>query len=128
MKSPNFIDRNVGSRLRQLRLARGIDPHVLAQELGIPSLRLEALERGRERITAETMRQLARILQAPPSDFFKGLTTEGRTTAESPTVEAATAQEKQLIGDFARIFDAKSREIILTMVAAYAEFGDLDKQ
>ena len=43
------------------------------------------------------------------------------------TAEAAADQEKQLIADFARIRGAKSREVVLALVAAYAEFCDLDK-
>ena len=127
MKTPNFIDRHVGSRLRQLRLLRGVDRQDLARTLGVSASRLEAFEEGRERISAETMRQLSRILQAPPTEFYDGLAQRIHAGAKPVTAEEAAAQEKQLIADFARIRDAKSREVVLALVAAYAEFGDLDK-
>jgi transcriptional regulator with XRE-family HTH domain len=126
MKTPNFIDRHVGSRLRQLRLSRGVDQQDLARRLGISASRLEALEEGRERITAETMRQLSRIMRAPPTEFFSGLSQQVQATAKPLTAEEVAAQEKRLIADFGRIRDGKSREVILALVAAYAEFGDLD--
>jgi transcriptional regulator with XRE-family HTH domain len=125
MKTPNFIDRHVGSRLRQLRLSRGVAAQDLARMLGISASRLAALEEGRERIAAETMRQLSRVLRAPPSEFFEGLA-PGHADAMAPTAEEKAEQEKRLIADFARIRDAKSREVILALVAAYAEFGDAD--
>jgi transcriptional regulator with XRE-family HTH domain len=123
----NFIDRHVGSRLRQLRLSRGVDAQDLARRLGISVARLAALEEGRERIAAETMRQLSRILRAPPTEFFTGMP-QDHATATPPTDEEAAKQEKRLIADFARIRDAKSREVVLALVAAYAEFGDLEKR
>ena len=126
MKTPNFIDRHVGSRLRQLRLLRGVDRQDLARTLGVSASRLEAFEEGRERISAETMRQLSRILQAPPTEFYAGLAQQVHAGARPLPAEEAARQEKQLIADFARIRDAKSREVVLALVAAYAEFGDLD--
>jgi transcriptional regulator with XRE-family HTH domain len=126
MKTPNFIDRHVGSRLRQLRLARGVDAEDMARKLGISASRLEAFEEGRERVSAETMRQFSLILRAPPTEFYAGLARQVQASAPPLTPEEAAAQEKQLVADFARIRDAKSREVILALVAAYAEFGDLD--
>lgn len=127
MKTPNFIDRHVGSRLRQLRLSRGVDPQDLARTLGVSASRLADFEEGRERISAEIMRHLSRILQAPPTEFYDGLAQRVDAGAKPLTAEAAAEQEKQLIADFARIRDAKAREVLLALVAAYAEFGDLDK-
>jgi transcriptional regulator with XRE-family HTH domain len=128
MKAPNFIDRHVGSRLRQLRLLRGVDREDLARTLGVSASRLEAFEEGRERISAETMRQISRILQAPPTEFYAGLAQQVHTDAKPLTAEKAADQERRLIADFARIRDASSREVLLALVAAYAEFGDLDRE
>ncbi len=129
MEAPNFIDRHVGSRLRQLRLERGVDPQVLARTLGVTMARLEGLEAGNERLSAELMRKLSRILRARPSEFFAGLAPGGGESAKAPRVPVPAAeQEQQLLADFARIRDAKSRDILLALVAAYAEFGDLEQK
>lgn len=125
---PNFIDRHVGSRLRQLRLSRGMDAPDMARRLGIAASRLEAFEEGRERVSAETMRQFSRILRAPPTEFYAGLAQRFETSATPRTPEEAAAQEERLIADFAKIRDAKSRDVILALVAAYAEFGDLENR
>ncbi len=129
METPNFIDRHVGRRLRQLRLERGVDPEVLARTLGVTTARLEELEAGNERLPAEMMRKLSRILRARPSEFFAGLVGEGRESAKEPVVPASLAdQEQRLLAGFARIRDARSRDIILALVAAYAEFRDLEQK
>ncbi len=129
MKTPNFIDRHVGSRLRLLRLSRGLDSLALAREAGISETRLAAFEEGRERLPAALMRKLSRILDAPPSEFFVGLSHGGPGARNEAEVDGSEAeQEQRLLADFARIRDAKCRGIVLALVAAYAEFGDLERR
>ena len=77
MKHPNAIDRHIGKRLRQLRLARGMDLPELSGLLGVSAPRLLQFEEGRERISALLMRQLAKILNVPPSEFFEGFPRSG---------------------------------------------------
>ncbi len=112
-----------------MRLERGVDPKVLARTLGVTTARLEGLEAGNERLPAEMMRRVSRILRAQPSEFFCGLVEEGRESAKEAAVPASVAdQEQRLLAGFARIRDARSRETILALVAAYAEFGDLEQK
>ena len=127
MKHPNAIDRHVGKRLRQLRLARGMDLPELSGLLGVSAPRLLQFEEGRERLSAVLMRQIAKILDAPPSEFFAGFSANGAQAAEKRGFDGPQDEEQRLLRDFARVRDAKSRELILTLVAAYAEFSDLDQ-
>jgi transcriptional regulator with XRE-family HTH domain len=127
MKTPNHIDRHVGGRLRQLREARGLALQDLAHMTGVPAPHLIALEQGRERISAELMRKLSRILRVRPSDYFTGLAQGATQNGKDADAEMTAAeQEQKLRADFARIRDAKCRATILALVAAYAEFGDLE--
>jgi transcriptional regulator with XRE-family HTH domain len=131
MKHPNAIDRHVGKRLQQLRLARGMDLPGLSGLLGVSAPRLLQFEEGRERISAILMRQLAKILNVPPSEFFAGFSRSGangiEAAEESGAVGGSQVEEHRLLRDFARVRDAKTRGLILTLVAAYAELGDLDE-
>lgn len=124
MKNSNAIDRHVGERLRQLRLARGMDLPELSRLLGVSAPRLLQFEEGRERISAFLMRQLAKILNVPPSEFFAGFSRNGAEAAEE-VFGSQDEEEQRLRRDFARVRDAKTRELILALVAAYAEFSDL---
>jgi transcriptional regulator with XRE-family HTH domain len=131
MKHPNAIDRHVGKRLRQLRLARGLDLPGLSGLIGVSAPRLLQFEEGRERISAVLMRQLAKILNVPPSEFFAGFSqsaANGMEAAEESRADGGSrVEEQRLLRDFARVRDAKTRGLILALVAAYAEFGDLDE-
>jgi transcriptional regulator with XRE-family HTH domain len=125
MKQPNAIDRHVGKRLRQLRLLRGLDMLDLANKVGVSAPRLLQFEEGRERVSAEVMRQLCRALDAPPSEFFTWFSRSGVKSAEGASSDAPTKEEEQkLLRDFARVRDEKSREFILLLVETYAEFSD----
>ena len=128
MNHPNAIDRHVGKRLRQLRMARGMDLPELSGLLGVSAPRLLQFEEGRERLSAVLMRQIAKILDVPPSEFFAGFSASGAQAAEKRGFGDPQDEEQRLLRDFARIRDAKSREFILTLVAAYAEFSDLDQR
>ena len=131
MKLTNAIDRHVGKRLRQLRLARGMDLPGLSGLIGVSAPRLLQFEEGRERISAVLMRELAKILNVPPSEFFAGfsrIAANGSEAAEENRAFGGSQDEEQrLLRDFGRVRDAKSRELILALVASYAEFSDLDE-
>lgn len=123
MKHPNSVDRHVGQRLRALRIARGIEMHVLSGLLGVTQPRLLQMEEGRERISAARLRQLSKILDVRPSEFFAGFSMGDGVQAGAAAADPRD-EEKRLLSDFARIGDAKSRALILALVAAYAEYGD----
>jgi transcriptional regulator with XRE-family HTH domain len=128
MKQPNAIDRHVGKRLRQLRLARDMDLPTLGGLLGVSAPRLLQFEEGRERISAQLMRQLAKILNVSPSQFFEGFSRGGASgteaAAENGAGSGSRGEEQSLLRDFARVRDANTRALILALVAAYAEFSD----
>jgi transcriptional regulator with XRE-family HTH domain len=124
MKPTNAIDRHVGKRLRQLRLARGMDLADLSGLLGVSAPRLLQFEEGRERLSADLMRRLSKILTVQPSEFFAGFSRNGAEAAEE-VFGSQDEEEQRLRRDFARVRDAKTRELILALVAAYAEFSDL---
>jgi transcriptional regulator with XRE-family HTH domain len=128
MKTSNFIDRHVGARLRFLRQDRGVTPDVLSRILGISPNRLDDLEEGRERISADMMRVLSRVLRAPPSAFFEGfsVTAAGLVRLTNDDAQAANDEER-LLRDFARIRDHDARQLVLTLVSSYAAFEGMAK-
>lgn len=128
MKTNNFIDRHVGARLRFLRQDRGVTPDVLSRILGISPNRLDDLEEGRERISADLMRVLSRVLRAPPSAFFEGfsVTAAGLVRLTDDDARAANDEER-LLRDFARIRDHDARQLVLTLVSSYAAFEGMAK-
>jgi len=128
MTMPQSIDEHVGARLRQLRESRGMTARALAEALEITSARLEALEGGRERLTAGLVKRLSRVLGVEPAAFFEGfsVTAQGVVRLTDNDSRAAT-EEASLMRDFARIRDKNARRLILALVSSYAAFADIAK-
>ncbi len=125
----NFIDRYVGARLRSLRESRGMPPERLAAALNIPADRLLDLEEGRERITAQLMRSLSRILNAQPAEFFEGFSVTAQGLVRLGDNDARAAEEEaRLMRDFALIRDDDARQLILALVSSYAAFAEIAKK
>jgi transcriptional regulator with XRE-family HTH domain len=124
----NFIDRYVGARLCSLRESRGLSQERLASALNIPAERLLDLEEGRERIAAELMRSLSRILNAQPAEFFEGFSVTAQGVVRLTDNDARAADEEaQLMRDFALIRDEDARQLILALVSSYAVFAEIAK-
>lgn len=63
----------IGSNLRSLRQVRGVTQEALGVELGLTFQQVQKYERGSNRISAERLYLLARILDCPVGAFFRGL-------------------------------------------------------
>jgi len=126
MTMTNPIDQHVGARLRQLRQSRGMTAEALAKTIAVSVERVNSLEEGRERLSADLIRKLSRALQAAPAEFFEGfsVTAQGLVRLADDDAKAAD-EEARLTQQFARIRDENARQVILALVSSYAVFGDV---
>lgn len=123
MTITNSIDRHVGARFRALRLARGLSSDELSRRLAILRSRLDALEEGRERISADLLRKASRVLRAAPAEFFEGFSVTAQGLVRLTTDDARAANdEERLVRDFAHIRDENARQLVLALVSSYAIF------
>ena len=72
MKSPNPIDKHVGSRVRMRRMMLGVSQENLGDALGITFQQVQKNEKGINRIGASRLQQLSSILQVAVPFFFEG--------------------------------------------------------
>src|SRR5213595_1416279 len=71
-KSPNPIDKHVGSRVRMRRMMLAMSQGKLGDALGITFQQVQKYEKGANRIGAGRMQQIAHVLQVPVGFFFEG--------------------------------------------------------
>lgn len=71
-KSPNPIDVHVGQRVRQRRIMLKMSQEKLADSIGLTFQQVQKYEKGRNRIGASRLVQIANALKAPVSLFFEG--------------------------------------------------------
>lgn len=71
-KSPNPVDRYVGTRVRMRRMLIGMSQEKLGEALGITFQQIQKYEKGMNRISASRLQQTARVLGVPIDYFYEG--------------------------------------------------------
>jgi transcriptional regulator with XRE-family HTH domain len=131
-RTPNPIDKHVGSRVRMRRVLLGMSQEKLGEALGLTFQQVQKYEKGTNRIGASRLQNICKILQAPPSFFFEGAPSgfveepvEAGFADLPPTAFVSdfvsTAEGLQLNRTFARIRSAKVRRKVIELVAVLAE-------
>jgi transcriptional regulator with XRE-family HTH domain len=124
-KSPNPIDKHVGSRVRMRRMMIGMSQEKLGEKLGITFQQIQKYEKGTNRVGASRLQQIATSLSVPPSFFFEGAPipdateTSGFSVPSSPAYVSdflATSDGLALTKAFMKIKDAKVRRRIVDLV------------
>jgi transcriptional regulator with XRE-family HTH domain len=110
------IDRHVGQRIRERRLALGLTQQELANLIGVTYQQAHKYERGVNRISAGRLHKVAQILNVPIAYFFEGLEGAG---------PSGTTAHQRLLLDLARSFTAlpsrKHQEALCSIARLLAE-------
>lgn len=129
-KSPNPIDRHVGSRVRMRRMMINMSQEKLGESLGITFQQIQKYEKGTNRIGASRLQHISTVLGVPVAFFFEGAPSGGPVApggfAEetSPAYVAdflATSEGLALTRAFTRISDPKVRRRIVDLVETLAD-------
>jgi transcriptional regulator with XRE-family HTH domain len=133
-KTPNPIDKHVGSRVRMRRMMLSMSQEKLGDALGLTFQQVQKYEKGTNRIGASRLQQISHILQVPVAFFFEGAPNlspftpgDGMKEAPSPAYVSdflATSEGLALTKAFMRIKEAKLRRRIVDLVEEIA--GDKD--
>jgi len=135
-KTPNLIDRHVGSRLRMRRVLMGMSQEKLGDHLGVTFQQVQKYEKGMNRIGASRLQNASRALEVPVEFFFR----------DAPQFEAGDAMpditgaaDSNFVADFlssnegvelnqafVRIKDRKLRRRIVELVRAAAGVDETD--
>lgn len=127
-RSPNPIDKHVGSRVRLRRLMLRMSQTTLADAIGLTFQQVQKYEKGANRISASRLQQTAHILQVPVTFFFEGGPAAngkptGQQSAPSPAYVStfvASTDGLALIKAFTALRDAKLRRSVVDLVKEIA--------
>ncbi|MCK0206949.1 helix-turn-helix domain-containing protein [Starkeya koreensis] len=128
-KSPNPIDKHVGSRVRMRRMMIGMSQEKLGESLGITFQQIQKYEKGTNRIGASRLQHISQVLAVPVSFFFDGAPNlngpaGGFAEDASPAYVSdflASSEGLALTRAFLKIADVKVRRRIVDLVEALAE-------
>jgi transcriptional regulator with XRE-family HTH domain len=130
-KTPNPIDKHVGSRLRMRRLVVGMSQEKLGEALGITFQQIQKYEKGTNRISASRLQLASKVLSVPVDFFYEGspqLGDEHPGVAEAPGSAyvsdfLTTSEGVQLVKAFLRVKNPKLRRRVIDLIDALGEPG-----
>jgi transcriptional regulator with XRE-family HTH domain len=132
-KSPNPVDRHVGSRVRMRRMLVGMSQEKLGEALGITFQQIQKYEKGTNRIGASRLHQIAKVLSVPVEFFYEGAPQVeslggGGGFAEAPPSGyvsdfLTTSEGLELIKAFIEIKDPKIRRKLVDLAKALGQAG-----
>jgi transcriptional regulator with XRE-family HTH domain len=127
-KTPNPIDKHVGSRVRMRRMMLSMSQEKLGDALGLTFQQVQKYEKGTNRVGASRLQAIANILQVPVSFFFEGAPHlpghSGMGEAASPAYVSdflATSDGLSLTKSFMKIRSGKLRRRIVDLVELIAD-------
>ena len=131
-KSPNPIDKHVGSRVRMRRMMLSMSQEKLGDALGLTFQQVQKYEKGTNRIGASRLQQISHILQVPVEFFFEGAPNvhgpgggaKDAAAASYLSDFLATSEGLSLTRAFTRIKEAKLRRRIVDLVEEIAGKGE----
>ncbi len=118
-KSPNQIDKHIGSRVRARRIMLGMSQEKLAGALGLTFQQVQKYEKGVNRIGASRLLHIAGILDVSIDFFFEGLPglRAGGFSGDSLMAEFLTRSESdRLVRGFLRLKDDEARRKVADLV------------
>jgi transcriptional regulator with XRE-family HTH domain len=113
-------DTDIGKRVREQRLAKGMSQMQLAKYLGITFQQIQKYENGMNRIGSGRLQRIAEALDVPVAHFFKS---EGNSPAgtPSPAEDLAIEGAERLLQAFRRIADNESRRALLQIAKSLGD-------
>ncbi|MEJ0073866.1 MAG: helix-turn-helix domain-containing protein [Alphaproteobacteria bacterium] len=127
-KTPNPIDKHVGSRVRMRRMMLSMSQEKLGDSLGLTFQQVQKYEKGTNRIGASRLQQISIILQVPVSFFFEGVPAPpgkpgGLAEDASPEYLQATLSTSDglaLVKAFSQVKNPKLRRRIVDLIEEMA--------
>ncbi len=133
-KSPNEIDRHIGSRVKARRIMLGMSQEKLGEALGLTFQQVQKYEKGMNRISVGRLVDIAKILGVEIHFFFDGIKSgkaeSGFAEEESPPYIAdvmSTPEGLQLIRTFTAIRNPKIRKSIVQLVVSLAAQDEAER-
>lgn len=130
-RAPREIDRIVGAKIKEMRVARGLSEAAFAARLGVSPSQLQKYERGDNRIAASRLHEAATVLDVGVDMFFpdqKAAIVHGPVASVSASTSATELfralnepDGQALVEAFNAIRDPALRARVLGVARAIAE-------
>jgi transcriptional regulator with XRE-family HTH domain len=120
-KGPNPVDVEVGRRIRLQRMSAGMSQTELGEKVGVTFQQIQKYEKGKNRVGAGRLTQIASVLHVPIGVFFDGATEASQSPGESPAELLTRPHALRLLQAYSTIESDKVRLSILNLVEALSD-------
>lgn len=119
-------DAEVGSRIRALRLERGLSQAALGEQIGVTFQQVQKYEKGTNRVGASRLQQIAEALGVRPDFFFTERKDGARSESKSESVFSYLRSRRvmRLLKAYDRIESRNIRMSLITLAEHLAERAD----
>jgi transcriptional regulator with XRE-family HTH domain len=126
MKTPNPIDKHVGSRLRMRRMMLGMSQEKLAAAFGLTFQQVQKYEKGANRMGSSRLQHAAQVLDVSVPFFFEGAPGGHKLGGSAPSPAyvnefVSSSDGLSLIKAFMRIARPAVRHRIVNLVQEIAD-------
>ncbi len=124
--APHPTDEHVGQRLRLRRQMLRLSQDSLARRIGVTFQQVQKYERGRNRISASRLHDIATVLGVSVDWFFSDLPTAVPMEGEPPAVEPIvddpmnSTEALRVLTAFFRVRDERQRRCVVTLLETMA--------
>jgi|TARA_B100000315_G_scaffold255920_1_gene300536 transcriptional regulator with XRE-family HTH domain len=115
---PTETDIYVGDRIRERRIMMGMSQQDIADLIGVTYQQAHKYERGKNRISASRLYDIAHVLQVPVSYFFEEM---GHGANNNVKIAPAQRMCLELARNFMSIQDKSQQEALSQMARVLAE-------
>jgi len=120
MKTPNLIDKHVGSRLRMRRIMLGMSQEKLAVGFGLTFQQVQKYEKGANRVGASRLSQIASVLGISVGELFES-SGDGSPGLSSPVHLLAEPGALRVLKAYVRTTSPRVRLSIAKLVESIAD-------
>ncbi|MCH7805938.1 MAG: helix-turn-helix transcriptional regulator [Proteobacteria bacterium] len=110
------INREIGKRLRMVRIMHGITLARLGKALGVSFQQIQKYENSTNRLSAARLAQAAAFFDVPVMIFFEGLANEGEDQER-----AHDTKSLRLAAELNAMPDSKAKAVLMKLIMALAE-------
>ena len=120
MRKSGPLDAMLGTRLRTLRVSRGISQAALAEKIGVSFQQVQKYERGANRVGANRLVRIAAVLDVSVTEFFESDRIEP-SGLKSPIHLLAEPGAWQVLEAYARTRSPRIRSCIVKLIESIAD-------
>lgn len=124
-EGPHPVDRHVGRRVCEKRIALGYNQSDLGVAIGVTFQQVQKYEKGANRISASKLWDIAAFFKTDVAHFFQGLEGVGAGGSGEPEVEFAVSRSSVEIGNLAPRLSVREQKVMLDILRSFADRSSL---